>query len=142
MNIMFVLYLNTKMTLIVNNQWIEQIVLDTVSAFGVPVCREASFTGVWTSCAVSDGSQAKLCAIGIRVRRNVTLHGFALNVTTNLEHFEAIVPCGLAGRAVTSLQRELGDETPTMDQVKDQIIATMRRHMLDRSRQSQRIGRS
>ncbi|MCW5776811.1 MAG: hypothetical protein KIS87_10260, partial [Phycisphaeraceae bacterium] len=58
------------------------------------------------------------CAIGVRVRRWVSMHGLAINVTTDLSHFDLIVPCGLAGRAVTSLERELGAACPPMDRVK------------------------
>jgi lipoyl(octanoyl) transferase len=60
--------------------------------------------------------------MGVRVARWVTMHGLALNVTTNLAHFDLIVPCGLAGRSVTSLARLLGDDCPTMDEVKRTLV--------------------
>jgi lipoate-protein ligase B len=63
--------------------------------------------------------------MGVRVRRWVTMHGLAINVTTNLDHFSLIVPCGLVGRAVTSLQRECGPRTPTMDDVKRVLCANL-----------------
>jgi lipoyl(octanoyl) transferase len=61
--------------------------------------------------------------MGVRVARWVTMHGLALNVTTDLSHFDLIVPCGLAGRSVTNLARLLGDDCPTMDEVKRTIVA-------------------
>ena len=61
--------------------------------------------------------------MGVRVRRWVSLHGLALNVTTNLRHFELIVPCGLVGRSVTSLERELGGVCPPMAEVRREMAA-------------------
>lgn len=99
---------------------LEQVVIDTVAAFGVVGDRDESATGVWV--AQPDANAAKIAAMGVRVRRWITMHGLALNVATNLDHFDLIVPCGLAGRSVTSLQRELGDAAPTMDQVKAKLV--------------------
>jgi lipoyl(octanoyl) transferase len=64
---------------------------------------------------------AKICAMGVRVSRWVTMHGLALNVTTNLQHFQLIVPCGLAGRPVTSMAQLLGERCPSMATVKRTI---------------------
>lgn len=75
------------------------------------------------------GHSSKICAMGVRVRRWVTLHGLAINVTTNLDHFNLIVPCGLAGRAVTSLERELGPRCPSMDQVKQALTTALSDHL-------------
>ena len=61
---------------------------------------------------------AKICAMGVRISRWVAMHGLALNVTTNLDHFDLIIPCGLAGRSVTSMARLLSDACPPMDEVK------------------------
>ena len=68
----------------------------------------------------------KICAIGVRVSRWVSMHGLAINVRTDLSHFELIVPCGLTGRAVTSMHRELGDGCPSMQQVKDALVQRFR----------------
>lgn len=114
---------------------LEQAVIDTLSRFGIRGERDATATGVWVgrgekSAAVDGGvgqssarrfggtGPAKICAMGVRIRKWVSLHGLALNVTTNLDHFGLIVPCGLAGRPVTSLRHELGDSCPDMASVK------------------------
>ena len=85
--------------------------------------------GVWTPNIA--GQLAKICALGVRIRRGVSLHGIALNVTTDLAYFKLIVSCGLPGRAVTSIKELLGDATPAISVVKqklaDQFIAAFSR---------------
>ena len=81
-----------------------------------------------SSCAASRLPTAKIAALGVRLSRGVTLHGLALNVTTDLRHFQTIVPCGLAGRAVTSIEQMLGMRTPPMGRVKQEMERVMRRH--------------
>lgn len=95
---------------------LEEAVINTCDEFGVATMRDPKATGVWTT--HNGAPTSKICAMGVRVRRWVTMHGLAINVTTNLDHFNLIVPCGLVGRAVTSLQRECGPHTPSMDDVK------------------------
>jgi lipoyl(octanoyl) transferase len=85
---------------------LEDAVIETCGTFGIQAQREPGATGVWVPGA--DGGSAKVCAMGVRVRKWVSMHGLALNVTTNLEHFGLIVPCGLPGRPVTTVERELG----------------------------------
>jgi lipoyl(octanoyl) transferase len=80
---------------------LEEVLIRTASAFGVAAARSAGLTGVWVG-------DEKLGAIGVRIARWITSHGFAFNVNTNLDHFGLIVPCGIAGRGVTSLERLLG----------------------------------
>ena len=115
---------------------LEQIVIDTVAAFGVNAVRDSCATGVWahppntsTGPRTSNPRPKKLCALGIRVRRNVTMHGMAINVTTDLDHFQTIVPCGLAGRAVTSLHEMLGEQCPVMGTVKTELATQVGRHL-------------
>lgn len=111
-------------------RFLEQIVIDVLARFGIEGVREAIATGVWVAQRGAHGLQsvgvsphsAKICALGVRVSKWVSMHGLALNVTTNLDHFNLIVPCGLAGRSVTSMQRELGERSPGMDQVKSAMI--------------------
>lgn len=111
---------------------LEQVAMDTCAAFGVVTERDACATGVWVprdravgepagTAACAGVGSAKVCALGVRVRRWVSMHGLALNVTTNLDHFKLIVPCGLVGRPVTSLCNELGERCPTMQDVKREL---------------------
>jgi lipoyl(octanoyl) transferase len=108
---------------------LEEALIRAVAAFGVTVGRSPGLTGVW------DGED-KLAAIGVRIARWVTSHGFALNVTTNLQHFRLIVPCGISGKGVTSLER-LTNRPPAMADVQAAVIqafaAVFDRQIVDRS---------
>lgn len=115
---------------------LEQVVIDTLANYGIEGRRDPTATGVWVESAVSRtepqaSSLHKICAMGVRISRWVSMHGLALNVTTNLDHFELIVPCGLAGRTVTSLRRELGKRCPSMDEVKQVLIEQFVRRQAD-----------
>ena len=83
---------------------LEEALIRTCGEYSVPSQRVQGLTGVWTT----DEPTRKLAAIGIHVSRGVTSHGFALNVTTELDAFQLIVPCGISDKPVTSLERELG----------------------------------
>jgi lipoyl(octanoyl) transferase len=108
---------------------LEQVTIDTLAAFGVEAFREAGATGVWVSSPDRSAKPqaVKICALGVRIRRGVTMHGLALNVTTDLSHFQTIVPCGLVGRAVTSLAA-LG-VTVSMDEVKSRLVEHFERSL-------------
>lgn len=106
---------------------LEEASIRTAAAFGIVTIRDPAATGVWTVNA-DGGPHAKLCACGVRVRKWVSMHGLAINVHTNLDHFKLIVPCGLAGRPVTSLHLLLGGDAPAFDAVKAAMRATL--HML------------
>jgi lipoyl(octanoyl) transferase len=99
---------------------LENAVITTLARFGVAGTRDPAAPGVWV-----DGS--KVCAMGVRVRKWVSMHGLALNVTTDLSHFDLIVPCGLAGRGVTSLRRLLGEACPPMEEVKRALVEELAR---------------
>lgn len=101
---------------------LEDAVIDLLADWNIIAGKDPTAVGVWANDA---GTLAKVCAIGVRIRRGVTLHGLALNVTTDLNYFNLIVPCGLADRAVTSLHQILDDRTPAMEQVK----VALRKHM-------------
>jgi lipoyl(octanoyl) transferase len=92
---------------------LEDVLMRTAAAYGVDAGRVQGLTGVWVG-------REKLAAIGVRVARWITSHGFALNVTTDLDYFSLIVPCGIADRGVTSLARLLGRPVDTLE-VADQI---------------------
>lgn len=94
---------------------LEEALILAAGTFGVVAGRAPGLTGVWVG-------NAKLAAIGVRIARWVTSHGFALNVTTDLDHFRLIVPCGIADRGVTSLAQLLG-APPPMRQVEEAVVA-------------------
>lgn len=109
---------------------LEDVVVDVLGAFGVRGEREAGATGVWVRPpgGAGDGGAAarKICAMGVRVRQWVSMHGLALNVEPDLGHFGLIVPCGLVGRDVTSLRVELGEACPPMAAVKGEVARALR----------------
>jgi lipoyl(octanoyl) transferase len=92
---------------------LEEVLIRTVGDFGITATRVPGLTGAWVG-------QEKLAAIGVRISRWVTSHGFALNVTTDLSHFDLIIPCGIADRGVTSMAR-LGS-TASRHQVEARIV--------------------
>jgi lipoate-protein ligase B len=99
-------------------------VITTLATLGIESRADPGAIGVWTEV---DGTAAKICAIGVRIRRGVSLHGLALNLDTNLNLFKLIVPCGLADRPVTSIRNLLGDAAPTMEQLKSTLFEQLRR---------------
>jgi lipoyl(octanoyl) transferase len=84
---------------------LEEVLIRVAAAFGIEAGRAEGLTGVWVG-------REKLAAIGVRISRWITSHGFALNVSTNLDHFNLIVPCGIPDRGVTSISRLLGRPVP------------------------------
>lgn len=96
---------------------LEEAVIRTAARYGVAAGRIAGASGVW----IGGGSPRKICAIGVRASRYVTMHGLALNVSTDLGWFDHINPCGFTDRGVTSLERETGHAVP-MEEVKTSIV--------------------
>jgi lipoyl(octanoyl) transferase len=93
---------------------LEEVLIRAAAEYGIQAGRVPGLTGVW----VGDG---KLAAIGVRIARWVTSHGFAFNVSTNLDYFDLIVPCGIADRGVTSLERLTGGPVDRLD-VQNRIV--------------------
>ncbi|MBO6515178.1 MAG: lipoyl(octanoyl) transferase LipB [Bacteroidia bacterium] len=83
---------------------LEESLIVTLEKFGIQTTRIDSLTGIW----LVDGPPRKIAAIGIKVSRGITMHGFALNVNTDLSYFNHIVPCGITDKSVTSMEKELG----------------------------------
>ncbi|WP_370898085.1 lipoyl(octanoyl) transferase LipB [Chryseobacterium gossypii] len=106
---------------------LEEVIIRTIGDFGLKGERSKGETGVWLD--VGKPYARKICAMGVKASRWVTLHGFALNVNTDMRYFEYIIPCGIKDKQVTSLKRELERELTVeeMEEVKTKI----RRHFAD-----------
>jgi len=102
---------------------VEEALIRTCADYGILTERLNGMTGVWTVPGSSAGlsEQAKIAAIGVHISRAVTSHGFALNVNTDLDYFNLIVPCGIATKPVTSMQRELGRDV-AIDEVAQAVL--------------------
>lgn len=86
---------------------LEEVIILTIADFGLKGERSPGETGVWLDATIP-GRERKICAMGVRCSRWVTMHGFALNVNTDLQYFNYIIPCGIQHKAVTSIEKELG----------------------------------
>lgn len=86
---------------------LEEVIILTMGEYGIEGDRSAGETGVWVESGVR-GRERKICAIGVRCSRWITMHGFAFNVNTDLSYFNHIIPCGIVNKQVTSLEKELG----------------------------------
>jgi len=86
---------------------VEEVIIRTLFDFGITAGRSKGETGVWID-ADEKGKERKICAIGVRCSRWITMHGFALNVNTDLSYFNHIIPCGIENKQVTSIQKEIG----------------------------------
>lgn len=98
---------------------LEEAVIRCLIAFGIRAGRSSGETGVWMDADIA-GRARKICAMGVRCSRWVTMHGIALNVNTDLSYFGQIVPCGIADKSVTSLAAELGGPVE-MERVKEEL---------------------
>ncbi|PIQ63720.1 MAG: lipoyl(octanoyl) transferase [Bacteroidetes bacterium CG12_big_fil_rev_8_21_14_0_65_60_17] len=114
---------------------LEEVIIGVCREFGLATGRMEGLTGVWVK--TPPGQERKICAMGIRCSRWVTMHGFALNVDTDPRHFDMIVPCGIADRGVTSLVQEGVLPDVSMERVMDMVARHMARvfaaevHILD-----------
>ncbi|MFI5185530.1 MAG: lipoyl(octanoyl) transferase LipB [Chitinophagales bacterium] len=98
---------------------LEEIIILTLAEYGIKAGRSKGETGVWIDAGVR-GRERKICAIGVRCSRWITMHGFAFNVNTDLSYFNYIIPCGIQNKQVTSLQKELGVETD-LNEAKEKV---------------------
>lgn len=101
-------------------RFIEEVIILTLAEYNIIGTRSEGETGVWLD--VGTPFTRKICAMGVRASRWVTMHGFALNVNADLGYFDNIIPCGIRGKAVTSLQVELGVEKVEEEKVKEKIV--------------------
>jgi len=90
---------------------LEEVIIQTIAEFGIKGERSAGETGVWIEPDIK-GKERKICAMGVRCSRWITMHGLALNVNTDLTYFDYIVPCGIQNKKVASMHTELGREIP------------------------------
>lgn len=88
---------------------LEEVIILTLAEYGIKGDRSSGETGVWIDPEVP-GKERKICAIGVRCSRWITMHGFAFNVNTDLSYFNHIIPCGIVNKQVTSLEKELGEK--------------------------------
>jgi lipoyl(octanoyl) transferase len=113
---------------------LEAAVVDTLAEFNIVGSTDPDATGVWVDpidnpeLDFQSDQPAKVCAIGVRVRKWITLHGLAINLDPDMEHYKLIVPCGLAGRPVVSIKQLLGDDAPSMPK----LMSTLQTHLSSR----------
>lgn len=101
-------------------RFLEEMIILTLAEYGLKAERSDGETGVWLD--VGTPFARKICAMGVRASRWVTMHGFALNVNANLGYFDNIIPCGIRGKAVTSLNVELGVDKVDETEVKEKLL--------------------
>lgn len=98
---------------------IEEVIILTLAEYGIEGARSTGETGVWID-PDRPGHERKICAIGVRSSRWITMHGFAFNINTDLDYFSNIIPCGIQDKQVTSLQKELGHAVD-FEEVKEKV---------------------
>jgi lipoyl(octanoyl) transferase len=116
---------------------LEEAIIKTCEGYGLVAGRIDGLTGVWINPTQEDAR--KICAMGVKASRWISMHGFALNVNTDLSYFSHIVPCGIATRGVTSLQQELGQEMDfqsVSEAVKGHLIDLFKMELVDVSRET------
>ncbi|SDI40262.1 lipoyl(octanoyl) transferase LipB [Winogradskyella thalassocola] len=101
-------------------RFLEEVIILTLAEYGLKTERSPGETGVWLD--VGTPFARKICAMGVRASRWVTMHGFALNVNADLGYFDHIIPCGIRGKAVTTLNNELGVDSVDENEVKEKLL--------------------
>ena len=90
---------------------LEQLIIDILGDYGIIACRKKGLTGVWVK-------DKKIAALGVRTSKWVTMHGFSININPDLEYYKSIIPCGIEEYGITSMAQIMGDEVPSMDEIK------------------------
>lgn len=103
-------------------RYLEEAVILTLNEYGIKAGRVEKYTGVWLDAGLP--TARKICAMGVKCSRWVTMHGIGFNINTNLDYFNYIVPCGISDKAVTSMQKELGREVDMLE-VKEKFMVNM-----------------
>ncbi|MEO7923942.1 MAG: lipoyl(octanoyl) transferase LipB [Chitinophagaceae bacterium] len=98
---------------------LEEVILLTLAEYGIIGARSKGETGVWIEPGIA-GKERKICAIGVRCSRWITMHGFAFNINTDLSYFDYIIPCGISNKQVTSLEKETGNKMD-ITEVKEKV---------------------
>jgi len=98
---------------------LEEVIIQTMADYGLKGARSSGETGVWLDPDIP-GRERKICAMGVRTSRWITMHGFAFNVNTDLSYFNNIIPCGIQNKQVTSLEKELGKKID-FEEVKERV---------------------
>ncbi len=99
---------------------LEECIIQCISEYGLKGERSKGTSGVWLD--VGKKNERKICAVGIKVSRGISMHGFAFNINTDLSYFENIIPCGIENKGVTSLEKELGTNMAFSDVVKSLFL--------------------
>ena len=94
---------------------LEQLIIDTLDDYGIIAGRKKGLTGVWVE-------DKKIAALGVRISKWVTMHGFSINVNPNLEYYKSIIPCGIEEYGITSMENIMGNEVPSMGEIKSKVI--------------------
>ncbi len=101
---------------------LEEVIIKTIAEYGIKGERLEKCTGVWLDTLNAATAPRKICAMGVRCSEQVTMHGLAINVNTDLSYFQKINPCGFTDKGVTSMQKELGGAALDMNEVKHSLI--------------------
>ena len=95
---------------------LEQLIINILKDYGIEAERKKGLTGVWVN-------DKKIAALGVRISRWVTMHGFSLNINPDLKYYQGIIPCGISQYGVTSMANILGDTVPKMSEIKEKIVS-------------------
>ena len=102
---------------------LEQLIIAALGDYGIIACRKKGLTGVWVK-------DKKIAALGVRISRWVTMHGFSININPDLKYYKSIIPCGIEGCGITSMAQIMGDEVPSMDEMKLKVINLFSRNFI------------